>query len=142
MSHIFLTKLKIVTYIKNDYDRLWSKIFSEQLQTTGTSIFAGYFQSALFQSWTCDTLLFCLSKNIQENLNKLFHLSIRNIQKKLLVGLQTINDSSFYGMQKAWILQHLLLSRLRWPLLVYDVCATLAAKSEQKIFFYLCKWFK
>ena len=52
-------------------------------------------------------------------------LSYRNssaeLADKLLAGLTTIDRSHFTGTQKLWILQHLLIPRIQWPLLIYEV---------------------
>ena len=37
---------------------------------------------------------------------------------KLLVRLSVIDKSHFTGMEKLWILQHLLIPRIQWPLLI------------------------
>ena len=37
-----------------------------------------------------------------------------------------IHQSYFSGVQKAWILHHLLIPKLRWPLLIYDLFVILA----------------
>ena len=64
-------------------------------------------------------------------------LSDRNssveLADKLLAGLTTIDRSHFTGTQKLWILQHLLIPRIQWPLLIYEVPISLAFKLEQKV---------
>ena len=69
-------------------------------------------------------------------------LSDRNssleLADKLLAGLTTIDRSHFTGTQKLWILQHLLIPRIQWPLLIYEVSISLAFKLEQKVF--IRKW--
>ena len=45
-------------------------------------------------------------------------------------------------MQKAWILQHLVIPKLKWPLLIYDFLESSVTKMEQKISSFLRKWFK
>ena len=71
-------------------------------------------------------------------------LSHRNssaeLADKLLAGLTTIDRSHFTGTQKLWILQHLLISRIQWPHLIYDVPISLAFKLEQKVSVFIPKW--
>ena len=43
-------------------------------------------------------------------------------------------------MQKFWILQHLLIPRIKWPLLIYAIPISLAFKLEQKVCAFICKW--
>ena len=49
-------------------------------------------------------------------------LSDRNssveLADKLLAELRIIDKSHFNGTQKVWILQHLLVPRIQWPLLI------------------------
>ena len=58
---------------------------------------------------------------------------------KLLAGLATIDRSHFTGTQKLWILQHLPIPRMQWPLLIYEVPISLAFKMEQKVSVFICK---
>ena len=51
---------------------------------------------------------------------------------KLLSGLSVIDKSHFTGMQKLWTLQHLLIPRIQWPVLSYEIPISLAFKLEQK----------
>ena len=71
-------------------------------------------------------------------------LSDRNflaeLADKLLAGLKTIDRSHFTGTQKLWILQHLLIPRIQWPLLIYEVPISLAFKLEQKVSVFIRKW--
>ena len=59
---------------------------------------------------------------------------------KLLAGLSVIGKSHFTGMEKLWILQHLLIPRIQWPLLIYKIPISLAFKLEQKVFIFTGKW--
>ena len=52
---------------------------------------------------------------------------------KLVAGLSVIDKSHFTGTQKLWILQHLLIPSIQWPLLIYEIPLSLAFKSEQKV---------
>ena len=71
-------------------------------------------------------------------------LSDRNssaeLANKLLAGLTTIDRSHFTGTQKLWILQHLLIPRIQWPLQIYEVPISLAFKLEQKVSVFIRKW--
>ena len=70
-------------------------------------------------------------------------LSDRNssaeLANKHLAGLKTIDRSHFTGTQNLWIIQHLLIPRIQWPLLIYDVPISLAFKLEQKVSVFIRK---
>ena len=68
--------------------------------------------------------------------------SIDEIETKLLEGLSIIDKSFFSGTQKLWILQHLLIPRIQWPLMIYDVCISFAHRLEQKVSTYIRKWLR
>ena len=59
--------------------------------------------------------------------------SSAELTDKLLAGLSVIDKSHFTGTQKLWILQHLLISRIQWLLLIYKIPISLAFKLERKI---------
>ena len=60
--------------------------------------------------------------------------------EKLSDGLKIIDKSPFKGTQKLWILQHLLIPRIQWPLLIYEVPMSVAMRLEQKVSTYIRKW--
>ena len=62
------------------------------------------------------------------------------IHKKLSEGLSIIDKSSFKGSQKLWILQHLLIPRIQWPLLIYEVSMSHASRLEQNVSVFIRKW--
>ena len=57
-------------------------------------------------------------------------------------GLSLIDKSCHRGIEKVWILQHLLVPRLRWPLLIYEIPITIVIRLEQKISCFVRKWLK
>ena len=57
-------------------------------------------------------------------------------------GLSLIDNSCHRGIHKLWILQHLLLPRLRWTLLIYEIPVTTVIRLEQKISCFIRKWLK
>ena len=59
---------------------------------------------------------------------------------KFLAGLSVIDKSHFTCTQKLWILQHLLIPRIQWPLLIYEIPISLAFKLEQKVSVFIRKW--
>ena len=59
--------------------------------------------------------------------------SSAELTDKLLAGQSIIDKSHFTGSQKLWILKHLLISRIQWPLLIYEIPISLAFKLEQKV---------
>ena len=66
--------------------------------------------------------------------------SSAELTDKLLAGLSVIDKSHFTGTQKLWILQHLLIPRIQWPLLIYEIPISLAFKLEQKVSVFIQKW--
>ena len=66
--------------------------------------------------------------------------SSAELTDKLLVELGVIDESHFTGTQKLWILQHPLLLRIQWPLLIYEIPISLAFKLEQKVSIFIRKW--
>ena len=59
--------------------------------------------------------------------------SSAELTDKLLAGLSVIDKSHFNGTQKLWILQHQLIPRIQWPLLIFKIPISLAFKLEQKV---------
>ena len=55
-------------------------------------------------------------------------------------GLNIIHTSHFTGSQKLWFLQHLLIPRIQWPVLIYEVPISLVSKFEQNALIYIRKW--
>ena len=68
--------------------------------------------------------------------------SLDELEKKLLDGLNIIDTSHIKGSQNMWFLQHLLIPRIQWPILIYEVPISLAFKLEQKASVYIQKWLK
>ena len=66
--------------------------------------------------------------------------SIKELEDKLLAGLRAIHKSHFKGSQKLWILQHLLIPKVQWALLIYEVSITCAAVLERKVSVFIRKW--
>ena len=66
--------------------------------------------------------------------------SVDELAEKLSDGLKIIDKSPFKGTQKLWILQHLLIPRIQWPLLIYEVPMSVAMRLEQKVSTYIRKW--
>ena len=66
--------------------------------------------------------------------------SSAELKDKLLAGLSVIDRSHYTGTQKVWILQHLLIPRIQWPLLIYEIPISLAFKLEQKVSMFIRKW--
>ena len=57
-----------------------------------------------------------------------------------MAGLSVIDKSHFTGTQKLWVLQHLLIPRIQWPLLIYEIPIFLPFKSEPKVSVFIRKW--
>ena len=57
-----------------------------------------------------------------------------------MAGLSVIDKSHFTSTQNYWILQHLLIPRIQWPLLIYKILIVLVFKLEQNISVFIRKW--
>ena len=57
--------------------------------------------------------------------------AIKSSPKLLNTG--NLFNRNITGTQKIWILQHLLIPRTQWPLLIYEIPISLALKLEQKV---------
>ena len=66
--------------------------------------------------------------------------SSAELTDKILSGQSVIDKSHFTGTQKLWILQHLLIPRIQWSLLIYEIPISLAFKLEQKVSIFIRKW--
>ena len=66
--------------------------------------------------------------------------SLDELEKNPVTSLCIIDKSFFNGTQKLWILHHLLIPRIQWPLLVYEVPISHPTKLEQKISSFIRKW--
>ena len=66
--------------------------------------------------------------------------SLDELENKLVTGLGITDKSFFNGTQKLWTLQHPLISRIQWPLLVYEVPISHATKLGQTISSFIRKW--
>ncbi|GFO26356.1 polyprotein [Plakobranchus ocellatus] len=55
-------------------------------------------------------------------------------------SLQTINKCGLQGKFKIWCLQFMLIPKLLWPLLVYDICSSTVEAIEAITYKYTRKW--
>ena len=62
------------------------------------------------------------------------------IESQLKADLKKIEKCRLPGRYKAWMLQHMLLPRLMWPLSIYNVPMTFVDKLQNKITAALKKW--
>ena len=97
-----------------------------------------FFQPEIFQMLITSRPVKFLGRIIDGSLS--YRNSSAELADKLLAGLTTIDRSHFTGTQKLWILQHLLIPRIQWPLLIYEVPISLAFKLEQKVSVFIHKW--
>ena len=66
--------------------------------------------------------------------------SVAKFVTEVLSCLKLINKSSHKGIHKVWILQNMLIPRLRWPLLIYKISISVVNCIEHKISSFLRKW--
>ena len=64
------------------------------------------------------------------------------LTQALYEGLNLINKSKHRAVHKLWIFQHLLIPRLRWPLLIYEIPLSLVYQLEQKISTFIRRWLR
>ena len=57
-------------------------------------------------------------------------------------GLSLIDKSFHRGVHKLWILHHLLIPRLHWPLLIYEITISFVLSLERKISAMIRKWLR
>ena len=57
-----------------------------------------------------------------------------------MAELSVIGKSHFPGTQKLWILHHLPITKIQWPLRNHEILISLAFKLEQKIPVFIQKW--
>ena len=55
-------------------------------------------------------------------------------------GLKTIDQCGLPGKYKVWCLQFMLIPKLLWPLMIYDICTSTVETMEAKINKYTRKW--
>ena len=79
----------------------------------------------------------CLGRIINGSLTD--RNSIDELQQKLVLDLNTVNKSSYEGIQKLWILQHLLILRVQWSLLIYKISISRTLFMEKKVSKYIKK---
>ena len=66
--------------------------------------------------------------------------SVEKFVTEVLSGLKLTDKSSHKGIHKVWILQNMLIPRLRWPLLIYEISISVVSCIEHKISSILRKW--
>ena len=66
--------------------------------------------------------------------------SVEKFVTEVLSRLKLIDKSSHKGIHQVWILQNMLIQRLRWPLLIYEISISVVNRLEHKISSYLRKW--
>ena len=55
-------------------------------------------------------------------------------------GLETIDQCGLPGKYKVWCLQFMLIPKLLWPLMIYDICTSIVEAMESKINKFTRKW--
>ena len=64
------------------------------------------------------------------------------IRKKFMGDMEIVNDTNINGVEKAWIYQHYVLSRLSWPFMIYDFDITFVKELNSLATSKLKKWLK
>ena len=81
-----------------------------------------------------------LGKQYSEKLNE--KDQIDNVAKTVVNDLKKIDRCKLPGRYKAWIVQHMMMPRLMWPLSIYNVPLTTVEWLQTKITAMLKKWLK
>ncbi|XP_052268407.1 uncharacterized protein LOC127869787 [Dreissena polymorpha] len=82
------------------------------------------------------------------SLGKWFHASLRDrdnakkLKQQVEDDLKKIDRCGLHGKLQAWLYQHALLSRLLWPLMLYEVASTTAEALERTTSSHLRKWLR
>ena len=79
-----------------------------------------------------------LGKKYNANLNEKEQMN--EVESQLKLDLKKIEKCRLPGRYKAWMLQHMLLPRLMWPLSIYNVPMSFVQKLQNKITASLKKW--
>ena len=64
----------------------------------------------------------------------------KKLKNQVDEGLKKIDKTGLPGKFKAWIYQHSLLSRLSWPLMLYEIPLSLVERRERSVSQFLQKW--
>ena len=62
------------------------------------------------------------------------------LKAKFLEGLNKIDKCQLSGFMKVWTLQHLLLPKVQWHLMLYEISLTWVEKLERKVSVHIRKW--
>ena len=89
---------------------------------------------------TADNPVKFLGRTISDALSDKYEAD--SLSLALTKGLALIGNTGPLAVQKLWILQHLLVPRLRWPLLIYEIPISMVTKLEQKISCCIRKWLR
>ena len=87
-----------------------------------------------------------LAEEPVKSLGRLYNSSLKdtcassNTQNMLVNGLQAIENSCLLGKFKLWCLQFMLIPKLLWPLLIYDIPISTVERFEAKINKHTRKW--
>ena len=68
--------------------------------------------------------------------------SVADIEKKLNEGLKLIHRSKLGGKEKLWILSNLLIAKIRWPIMIYEISITTCLKLERRTSYFIRKWLR
>ena len=79
-----------------------------------------------------------LGKEYKANLNE--SEQIQDVQRNLKIELKKIDKCRLPGRYKCWMVQHMLIPRLMWPLTIYNMPLTKVEELQKKITISLKKW--
>ena len=80
----------------------------------------------------------CLGKNMDSSIRD--SKGSVKLEEAIVDGLNKLDRSFLLGTSKVWILQFLLLQRIRWTIMIYEIPLTTVERFEQRISKFIRKW--
>ena len=66
--------------------------------------------------------------------------SVEELSDKLKEGLKTIDKSLLSGISKLWVMQHLLIPRIQWSIMIYEIPISNITSLEASVSVFIRKW--
>ena len=85
-----------------------------------------------------DVPIKCLGKWYHNSLDD--KENVKRFKEETIHGLMKIEDSNLPGKFKVWVLQHTLIPKMRWPMMLYEIPVTTMEAVERKINSKLKAW--
>ena len=66
--------------------------------------------------------------------------SVEELSDKLKEGLKAIDKSLLSGISKLWVMQHILIPRIQWSIMIYEIPISNITSLEASVSVYIRKW--